>query len=303
MQRPVEFNSKGSKVRGILETPKKGKGPFPIVVMAGGWCYVKEIVMPHYAKKIVDAGLAVLRFDYRCFGESEGEPRQHIDPWAQIEDYKNAISFVMTQSDVDPNRVGIWGISYSGGHVLIVGATDPRVHCIVSNIPVVDGFANMRRVHGERRFDQLMKAIMDDRVQRSAGKAGGYMAMSAPDPDNTLCTWPFAHVHEIFMNIKEKEAPRHEHRNTIESTEILLNYTVFPYVPRILNTPTLMVVAENDNITLWDLEIAAYNGVAAGNKKLVVLPDVTHMSLYSKLSHLETASTEGAAFLKTHLLA
>lgn len=301
MKRSVEFNSQGSKIRGVLETPEKGVAPFPVVVMAGGWCYVKEIVMPHYAKKILDAGLAVLRFDYRCLGESEGEPRQHIDPWAQIEDYKNAISFVMTQPEVDPNRVGIWGISYSGGHVLIVGATDPRVRCIVSNIPVVDGFPNMHRVHGERRFELVMKAIMDDRVQRSAGKAGGYMAMSAPDPDKTLCTWPFPHVYEIFMGIKEKEAPRHEHRNTIESTELLLNYTVFPYVPRILNTPTLMVVAENDNITLWDLEIAAYNGIAAANKKLVVLPDVTHMSLYSKLSHLEIASTEGATFLKAQL--
>jgi hypothetical protein len=94
-RRPIEFLSKGAKIRGDLVLPS-GAGPFPLLVMGGGWCYVKEIVMPHYAEAIVDAGCAVLMFDYRCLGASEGEPRQHIDPWAQIEDYKNAISYAAT---------------------------------------------------------------------------------------------------------------------------------------------------------------------------------------------------------------
>src|SRR5438874_8263465 len=139
MRRDVEFPSQGDLCRGWLITPETGAPPYPAVVMAGGWCYVKEIVMPHYAEYILRAGLAVLLFDYRHFGASAGEPRQHLDPWAQIEDYKNAISFLETRPEVDPSRIGVWGISYSGGHVLIVGATDPRVRCIVSNIPVVDG--------------------------------------------------------------------------------------------------------------------------------------------------------------------
>jgi len=78
MKRNVEFNSKGYKVRGVLVTPETGKGPFPIAVMGGGWCYVKEIVLPHYAQAILNAGVAVLMFDYRGLGESEGEARQHI---------------------------------------------------------------------------------------------------------------------------------------------------------------------------------------------------------------------------------
>ena len=143
---------------GVLVTPECGKGPFPIAVMGGGWCYVKEIVLPHYAEAIVKAGVAVLMFDYRGLGESEGEPRQHIDPWGQVEDYKNAISFVMKQPEIDPNRVGIWGISYAGGHVVIVGATDPRVKCIVSTVPVVEGWETMKRCHGERKFEKLLRA-------------------------------------------------------------------------------------------------------------------------------------------------
>ena len=91
------------------------------------------------------AGFAALVFDYRRIGASEGEPRQHLDPWDQIEDYKNAISYLETRADVDPSRIGAWGISYSGGHVLILGATDPRVRCVVSNVAVVDGWNTMLR--------------------------------------------------------------------------------------------------------------------------------------------------------------
>ncbi len=302
MKRNVEFNSKGYKVRGVLVTPETGKGPFPIAVMGGGWCYVKEIVLPHYAQAILNAGVAVLMFDYRGLGESEGEARQHIDPWAQVEDYKNAISFVAKQPEIDSQRIGIWGISYAGGHVIIVGATDPRVKCIVSTVPVVEGWETMKRCHGERKFAKLLDLVMEDRVRRSDGQPSSMMPMSHLDPDNNLSSWPFPHVYEIFQRIKEAEAPRHEHRNTIESMELLLQYNVFPYAKMILNTPTLVAVAEADNITQWDLEIQMYNAITAGNKELVVLEKVNHMSLYSTRNHLEMASAHHGRFLKKHLI-
>lgn len=302
MRRNVEFNSQGSKIRGVLVTPETGTGPFPVAVMGGGWCYVKEIVLPHYAEAIVKAGVAVLMFDYRGLGESEGAVRQHIDPWGQVEDYKNAISFIAKQPEVDPRRIGIWGISYAGGHVVIVGATDPRVKCIVSTVPVVEGWETMKRCHGERKFAKLLDLVMADRVRRSDGQASAMMPMSHLDPDNNLSSWPFPHVNEIFTKIKNTEAPRHIHENTIESMELLLQYNVFPYAKMILNTPTLVVVAEQDNITQWDLEIQMYNTITAGNKELVVLEKVNHMSLYSTKKHLEKASGHHARFLKKHLI-
>lgn len=301
MRRNVEFNSKGSKIRGVLVTPETGSGPFPVAVMGGGWCYVKEIVLPHYAEAIVKSGVAVLMFDYRGLGESEGE-RQHIDPWGQVEDYKNAISFVAKQPEVDSRRIGIWGISYAGGHVVIVGATDPRVKCIVSTVPVVEGWETMKRCHGERKFAKLLDLVLQDRVRRSDGQPSAMMPMSHLDPDNNLSSWPFPHVNEIFTKIKNTEAPRHVHENTIESMELLLQYNVFPYAKMILNTPTQVVVAEQDNITQWDLEIQMYNTITAGNKELVVLEKVNHMSLYSTRKHLEKASAHHARFLKKHLI-
>ncbi|MFQ5878997.1 MAG: alpha/beta hydrolase [Dehalococcoidia bacterium] len=304
MRRDIEFKSGGETCRGWFYTPDQGAPPFPTVVMAGGWCYVKEIVMPHYADFFVRQGLAVLIFDYRTFGLSDGSPRQHINPYGQIEDYRNAITFVETLPEVDAERIGIWGISYSGGHVLIVGALDPRVKCIVSNLPVVDGYANQKRAHGEQRFARLLEAIMGDRRRRFQDENNrAYIAMSAPDPETTLCAWPFPEVYEVFSQLEKTEAPRHEHRSTLESVELLHSYTVFPYVGRIVNTPTLMIVAEGDNITLWDLEIEAFRQISAWQKRLFVVPKTTHMTLYSNRSKLEIAAEEAAKWFEEKLIA
>lgn len=297
----VEFLSKGTTVRGDLVLPD-GEGPFPLLVMGGGWCYVKEIVMPHYAKAIVQAGVAVLMFDYRCMGASEGMPRQHIDPAAQVEDYKSAITYATTRSEIDADRIGVWGISYAGGHVLIVGATDPRVKCVISNIPVVDGYENMRRVHGAERFQHMCDLFQKDRVERTLkGSAGGRMPFSSLTPFEELSTWPFPLIHEIFHDIKDREAPRHEHWSTIESTEMLLSYDVAPFAKRLYNMPTLMVVAEQDEITLWDLEIATFNSIPSPRKKLAVLPKVSHMSLYSQQDDLAIAGKLAAEFAGQYL--
>lgn len=287
MERRVEFKSRGETCTGVLHIRDGSKGRLPLLVMAGGWCYTKEIVMPHYAKYFVDAGIPTLLFDYRRFGESAGQPRQHIDPWEQIEDYKNAISFAETLPEVDPRRIGIWGISYSGGHVLVVAATDPRVKWAISTIPVVDGFTTQRRCHGERRFAELLAVIAADRKKRyERGGPGDTIPMSSTKPSEELSAWPFPHVYEAFIDIKRKEAPRHEHYSTVESVELLLMYTVFPYCARIVDTPVLMTVAKGDNITSADLEIAAFNAITSPNKTMAIVEGVTHMSLYSNRDHL-----------------
>ena len=302
MPQDVEFTSGGETVRGHLYTPE-GKGPFPIVVMAGGWCYVKELVQPHYAEAFVRAGCAALVFDYRRFGDSEGSPRQHLDPNDQIEDYKNAISYAETLDVVDVERIAVWGISYSGGHALIVGATDPRVKCVVSTIPVVDGLLNMQKVHGAIGFRRLRDAVVEDRRKRYSTGEYGYIPMSGPDYATELVTWPFPEVTEVFKNLQATTAPNHEHRNTIASVENLMNYTVFPYVERLLNTPTLMIVAEGDDITLWEKEIEAYNKIPTSKKRLFVVDHTTHMVLYSNRSQLEIAADQGAKWLNENLVA
>jgi fermentation-respiration switch protein FrsA (DUF1100 family) len=302
MRQDVEFQSGGVTVRAHLYTPETGKGPYPTVVMAGGWCYVKELVQPDYAKVFAEAGLAALVFDYRNLGTSGGEPRQHLDPWLQIEDYKSAIDFVETRSDLDASRIGIWGISYSGGHVLVVGATDQRVKCIVANIPVVDGFTTMRLVHGSMGFRALQQAMIDDRRKRAVTGDYGYLPMSSTEPDKELVTWPFPEVTTAFVHLKETDAPNHEHRNTVASVELLCNYTVLPFAKRIVNVPTLMTVAEGDDITIWDDEISVYNAIPTTKKRLFIFDETSHMTLYSNKSRLEVAAEQGRSWLVEHLV-
>lgn len=302
MRSDVEFASDGTTVRGHLYLPE-GEGPFPVVVMAGGWCYVKELVQPTYAQAFVEQGCAALVFDYRNFGTSDGEPRQHLDPAMQIEDYRNAISFVETLDVVDRDRVAVWGISYSGGHALIVGATDPRVKVIVSTIPVVDGWETMQRVHGALAFRRLREEVLDARRKLFATGDHPTIAMSSADPATELCTWPFPEVTSGFSGLKATDAPNHEHWNTTRSVELLWNYTVFPFVRRILDKPTLMIVAENDDITLWDREIEAFNDIATTKKELFVMSKTSHMVLYTNKSQLQMAADEGARFLRDQLVA
>ena len=303
MRRDIEFKSKGITCRGWLYLPDEGKRPFPIVVMAGGWCYVKEIVMPHYADLFVKNGLAALLFDYRNLGASDGSPRQHLNPQDQIEDYRNAISFIQTLPDIDPERVGVWGISYSGGHVLILGAIDPRVKCVVSTVPVVDGYTNLRRVHGTMGFRRLLNVIEEDRKKRFEKEENfGYIAQSVPDPETTPCTWPFPESYEAFKQIQNSEAPRHEHRSTIESTELLMSYNVFPFLRRILNVPVLMLVADGDDHTAWDLEIEAYHQIPSPTKRLFIIPQTSHITLYNTRSKLEFAAKNATEWLAEHLI-
>ncbi len=286
----VEFNSDGETCRGWFYQGEGG-GRRPSVVLAGGWCYTKEIVMPFYAEAFAKAGYNALLFDYRNLGMSDGKKRQHLDPWWQIRDYQNAICFLERHDAVDPLRIGAWGISYSGGHVLILAATDPRVKSIVSQIPVIDGFENMRRFHGTNEYRRLWKLILDDRARRYEGKEPLYLPHATKNYIEEIPCWPAAEAQGIFQTIKDTVAPLYQNRSTVESVDLLLNYDVVPFVKRIINTPTMMIVAEGDDYTLWDLEIGAFNAIPSTRKRCEVLPKTSHMTLYSDQKKIESAVT------------
>jgi uncharacterized protein len=299
---PVEFLSEGDTIRADLYLPE-GPGPYPVIVMAGGWCYVKELRQPQYAEEFVQRGFAALIFDYRRMGASGGEPRQHLNPWDQIEDYRHAISYLETRSDIDRNRIGAWGISYSGGHVLILGATDPRVKVVVSNVPVVSGYENMQRVHGSERFRKLNALILEDRRKRFETGEYGYLTMSATptSPEAELVTWPFDEVKTVFEDLQRTQAPSHEHRSTIASVEMLMQYDVSHYAHRLVNKPVMMIVANEDDITSWDRETEVFDAIPSNEKRLVVLPSTSHMTLYSNLTALDLAAKAAGMWFTQHL--
>ena len=125
MRREIEFPSKGAKCRGWLYVPDNSVAiqPVPAIVMAHGFSAVKEMFrLSTYAEHFERAGFITLVFDFRFLGASDGEPRGCINSNEQQEDYRNAITWLSRQPEVDEGRIGAWGTSYSGGHVLHLAA-------------------------------------------------------------------------------------------------------------------------------------------------------------------------------------
>lgn len=296
---PVEFTSDGITLRGEIYRPH-GDGPFPTIVMAGGWCYVKELAQPAYARAFAEAGLLALVFDYRNFGASDGEVRQHIDPWQQIADYRNAISFVETRPDVDPDRIGVWGISYSGGHVLVLGAIDSRVKALTGIVPVIDGFENMRLAHGTVGFRRFNEALLHARRNKHLTGEVTYI-QHQPAEEGEVSTWPFPKSKKVFAQLKEREAPRYDGRATAESSELLLAYSVLPYLPRLLGTPTKLVVAEGDDHTHWDLALDAYDRIPGDRKELTLIGKADHLTLYADRDRQASTAADIARFFTDSL--
>src|SRR5437763_1907429 len=143
----VEFEVEGGvSLRGWLFVPA-GTGRRPAITMAHGYAGVKEHGIEPFARAFAEAGFVVLLHDHRGFGASGGEPRQDVDPWRQIADWRRAISFLETLDVVDPRRIGLWGTSYAGGHAIVLGATDRRLRCIVAMVPTISGYERgLRRI-------------------------------------------------------------------------------------------------------------------------------------------------------------
>jgi hypothetical protein len=124
----------------------------------------------------------------------------------------------------------------------VLAATDPRVRSIVSQVPVVDGFENMRRAHGTMEFRRLWAMILEDRKLRYE-KPGQrlYLPHATEHSEAEVSAWPFPETVRTFLAIKASEAPLYENRSTVESVDLLMNYDVGPFVKRIYNTPTPMI--------------------------------------------------------------
>lgn len=122
------------------------RGPVgrPVVVMAHGFGGTKDSGLEPFAQRFAAAGLDVLAFDFRCFGASEGSPRQSISIRRQIADYGAAIAAAKALPGCDPHRVVLWGASLSGGHVLHAAAGRDDVAAVIAMTPLTSGLAVSR---------------------------------------------------------------------------------------------------------------------------------------------------------------
>ena len=296
MRRDIEFNAEGVMLRGWLYLPDGVTTAVPTIVMAHGYSAVKEMYLDAFAEVFAQAGLGALVFDNRNFGASDGEPRQEIDPWQQIRDYRHAITYASTLPEVDANRMGIWGSSYSGGHVLVVGAIDRRVKCVVSQVPLISGHRNARRLIRADFIAPLQAQFEMDRRQRFAGEAPMTLPVVAEDP-LAPSALPTADSWQWFSDTGRTRAPSWRNEVTLRSVEMFLEYEPGIYIGWISPTPLLLVVARDDHLTVADEAIAAYNA-ALEPKQLALVPG-GHFDAY--VAGFEVASGAAREWFVKHL--
>jgi len=293
-RRDIEFDAEGVILRGWFYPATTGPGP--TVVMAHGFSAVKEMYLDSFAEVFAAAGVNALVYDNRNFGASDGEPRQEIDPWAQVRDYRHAITYASTLPEVDAGRIGIWGSSYSGGHVLVVGAIDRRVKAVCSQVPLASGSANLGElVRADLRAG--FRAMFDaDRAARFAGEAPGMVPVVAEDP-MAPAALPTADSWAWFTETGAKRAPSWRNEVTLRTVEMLGEYEPQSYIARISPTPLLMLVAREDHLTPAHLALKAYDQ-ALEPKQLVILPG-GHFDAY--VDGFEAASGPARDFFLAHL--
>lgn len=279
MREDIEFEAEGDMLRGWLYTPEDADGPVPTVVMAHGFSAVKEMYLDEYAEAFSEVGLGALVFDNRNFGDSEGEPRYEIDPWQQVRDYRHAITYAITRDEIDSERIGIWGSSYSGGHVITVGALENRVSAVVSQAPLTDGYHNVRRLVRSDIMGQFEDQFDQDRLARFQGEEPAMVPVVSEDllgdaalPTQDSYTW--------FTETREERAPNWENKVTLKTVEMLREYSPIDYVERVSPTPLLMIIANGDHLAVADKAFETYEK-AREPKDLTIL-DGGHFDAYTK---------------------
>lgn len=290
----VEFPGEGNvQISAWLYLPDS-TGPLPAITMAHGYGGTRDHGIEPFAEAFASAGFAVLLHDHRGFGRSGGEPRQDIDPWQQIADWRRAISYLETRPEIDPTKIGLWGTSYAGGHAIVLGATDRRLRCVVSQVPTISGHEQfLRRINPDAfpAFDEML--AQEDR-SRLRGDPLQYQALVS---DDISVVAAYRSKEAIEFYTQPIPAGIWENTVTIRSTRNARMYEPGVWISRIAPTPFLMVVASEDKVTLTEVELAAYER-ALEPKKLALIPG-GHFDPY--LGQFDMAAAAATEWFLQHL--
>ncbi|MFF7047290.1 alpha/beta hydrolase [Streptomyces griseorubiginosus] len=290
----VEFTADGGvTLCGWLYLPE-AEGPRPAITMAHGFGANREMGLDPYARKFADAGFVVLVHDHRTFGASDGTPRNDVDPWRQIEDWRRAISFLEARPEVDADRIGVWGTSFAGGHAIVLGATDVRIKTVVSQVPTISGFEQWQRKVPPERIAAFELAQADAERALAAGGELPYQTSIGDDPtDPALYNSPDAvrFYHDLVPPGRENNTV------TLRSSRAARLYEPGNWIARISPKPLMMIVETSETVIPTDIQLAAFERALAP-KELVLLPG-GHFDAYKV--HFEESSGAALSWFQTHL--
>ena len=254
----IVFDGDGVKLSGRIWRPGGAGSVCPVIVLSHGFSAVMDMGLGRYAEAFARAGFVCLAYDHRGYGNSEGWPRLESHPWLQVEDMRAAISFARTLPGVEPDRLGLWGVSYAGGHAITVAALDRRVRCVVAQVPLVSGQRNFDAWVPADKRERFLKRLADDRDARARG---------AP-PTITKAAYPGSETEEWARAVDTDRV--YPNATTLRSLELMRTYEPVSFIARIAPTPFLMIVADRDTQTPVAGQLAAFE-LAGSPKKLLTL--------------------------------
>ena len=237
-----------------LYRPDQSDQPRPAIVMSHGLAAVKELYLDPFAQAFCDAGFVVIVFEHRGFGRSDG-PRLDVDPWAQVRDTRDVISYAQDLPFVDVGRIGVWGTSFSGGHALVVGAIDKRVKAVVAQVPTVEGYESFRRRTAPHLVAEREAKFADERRRLFRGEPATVLPLLPQDGKPGVFNDPAAIA---FFRRPESNPPSFEKGMTLLSAERARDYDPAHFIDRIAPTPFLLIMADDDTVTGSDLTLKAY---------------------------------------------
>lgn len=300
MIKEVEFPSEGAMLRGLLFLPESQTRKLPLVIMAHGFSATVTMVADKYAEAFSRAGLAVLLYDHRNFGQSEGEPRQEINVWVQARGYRDAINFVITLPEVDHARIVLWGDSLSGAEVVMVGAIDARVKAVIAQIPAYGDVLPPEDPDGAL-FSAIQETFLHSDLDKLAEKITGPMPVVSFDQAGTPSALLPLTAFRWFIEYGGRYDTKWKNSVTIAIKDTSVRFNAALCAPH-LKAPLLMVMSDNDEMEGANSDISRKVFDMVPQPKELVEIDGGHFGLlYYPSSLFDQASRAQTEFLKKWL--
>lgn len=218
--KPVTFTSNGLVLKGRIFLPVSfnENGKYPAVVVAGSWTTVKEQMAARYAQELAASGYAALTFDYRYYGESEGEPRQYENPGAKIADVREAVSWLAAQPFVDKDHISAVGICASAGYMAGAAAADPRIRTVVCIAPWLHNAALLEAAYSSRSGGVAGLIAAGETAARAFADKGEvqYIPAASNTDSSAAMFWP-GDVLDYYLNPAKGAVPEWSNRLAVMS--------------------------------------------------------------------------------------
>lgn len=243
-QEDIEFASGGERCAAWFFRPEGAPGPFPCVVMATGFSCVRDQGLVAFGERFAASGIATLAFDYRCFGDSGGEPRQLASPRRQRGDVRAALALARSLDSVDTNRIALWGYSFGGAHVQSLALSEPGLSAAICVAPVIDTQRTVLHIGGISHMARLTVAGTRDGI-RALRRAEPYLVPAAGPPgSDAVISTP-----QVLDGFEQVTPPGSTWRNEACARVLLEPPYKLVRKARRIAIPILYCIAEDDDVT------------------------------------------------------